>query len=573
MGQYILGVNSNIHDSAACLLKDGRIIAAAEQERFDRKKHSEDFPAEAIDFCLTQGGISLNEVETVTFPFNSWIAVPQVIAYFFRHFPRTIPLAIDRVKKGYFSFFYANHGMKKEMLRRNRQGSFPFLYLEHHMCHAASSFYLSPFDEAAILSIDGVGEWTTTLLARGKNNKIHKIMEIGFPHSIGLIYQAVTKYLGFRINSGESKVMGLASYGDPKRYARQFEEIIIKKPGGSFEINPYFIRYQYYGHNKMLSKNFCSAFGPPRKKGEPVDERHQDIAAALQKRVEDVTVHVVNELYKRTKLPNLCIAGGVALNCVLNEQVKRRTPFENLYVQPAANDAGGAIGSTLLYYYHMKKSPRNGIMDHAYWGPEFNAEQMEKALLQKSVSFQKSDDICALVAEKVAAGKTVGWFQGRMEIGPRALGNRSIIADPRHPDMKDIINQKVKHREDFRPFAPSVAEDHCGEYFDSSTPSPFMLQVYQVKEEYRAKLPSITHVDGTARVQTVNRDSNPKYYQLIESFGKLTGVYLVLNTSFNDNNEPIVCTPEDAVACYLNTGLDALALGDYFCEKESSVNG
>lgn len=564
---YILGVNSNIHDSAACLLKDGKIIAIAEQERFDRIKHSDAFPVQAIDYCLSQASITLDEIETVVFPFNSWIAVPQVIKYFFKYFPRTIPLALDRVKKGYFSFFYANHGMRKEMARRNRFRNFSFVYLEHHLCHAASAFFVSPFDEAAIMSIDGVGEWTTTLLAKGKENKIEKLYEIDFPHSLGLLYQAVTKFLGFRINSGEAKVMGLASYGNPDRFKNEFSDIINLKPNGRFEINSHFINYQFFGHNKMLSKRFLTVFGPPRTKDEPINEKHCDIAAALQTAVENAAVHIVMELHRLTLSPNLCIAGGVALNCVLNEQVRRRTPFDNIYVQPAANDAGGALGSTLLFYHQMNNKPRNTIMNHAYWGPEFSQIEIKNSLDNNNINYQKSDQIEEIAAKYISEGLTVGWFQGRMEIGPRALGNRSILADPRNPNMKDIINQKVKHRENFRPFAPSVIAENCGLYFDSSETSPFMLQVYSVKPEWREKLPAITHVDGTARVQTVQKNTNPLYYKLIQHFKKLTGIALVLNTSFNDNNEPIVSSPDEAIACYLKTGLDALIIGNFFTRK------
>lgn len=568
MTSIILGINSNLHDAAACLLIDGEVVAAAEQERFDRIKHSLAFPSEAIDYCLQYAGIHLKDVQSITFPFHSKIAVPKVVGHFFKYFPFTLALAFDRIKKGYLSSFYVDYGIKRKMTLSKLHRDCPVFHLEHHLCHAASAFFLSPFDEAAILSIDAVGEWNSTLAAQGKGNKIEKLFEIGFPHSLGLIYEAVTQFLGFRPNCDESKVMGLSSYGDPERFKKTFDDIILLHPDGSFSINTRYISYHLYGHKRMLSKHFYRSLGEPRTSEDSICEREQDIAAALQARVEEAAIHLATELHKRTNLNNLCLAGGVALNCVLNEKVKRQTPFEKLYVQPAANDAGGAIGSALFLNHNINNNPRGFIMNHVYWGPEYDERNMETALKRFNVSYQKHENIAKHVAQKISEGLTIGWFQGRMEIGPRALGNRSIVADPRHPNMKDIINQKVKHREDFRPFAPSVIEEKCRNYFDSGDISPFMLQVYNVRPEWQSKLPSITHVDGTARVQTVSKSANPKYYDLIEQFGKRTDVYLVLNTSFNDNNEPIVCSAEDAVKCYLKTGLDALALGDFYCQKE-----
>ncbi|MBN2385038.1 carbamoyltransferase [bacterium] len=568
MTSYLLGINNTWHDTAACLIKDGVLIAAAEQERFDRTKHSLAFPSDVIDYCLDQAGIQLKDVNAIALPFQNWIALPHIAKHFLRYFPLTLVLVWDRFKNTFLSSASLNRNMKKRMTLSNLSREFPVFRLEHHLCHAASAFFVSPFEEAAILSIDGVGEWNSTLAARGSGHKITKLFEIGFPNSLGLIYQAVTQYLGFRPNCDESKVMGLSSYGDPQRYKKLFDEIIMLEENGQFRINPAYIRYHIYGHQQMLSRIFYSCFGPSRHRDELLTEHHQDLAAALQFRVEEAAIHLANRLHKMTGLPNLCLAGGVALNCVLNEKVKRQSPFEQLYVQPSANDAGGAIGSALFLHHQINNHPRSFVMEHVYWGPGFDDHTMEAALKKFNVPYQRCPDIARHTAQKITEGLTIGWFQGRMEIGPRALGNRSIVADPRQPNMKDLINQKVKHREDFRPFAPSVLEEHCATYFDSADRSPFMLQVYNVKPEWQPRIPAITHVDGTARVQTVSREINPRYYELIRNFGVLTGINLVLNTSFNDNNEPIVCTPEDAVRCYLKTGLDAMALGNYYCQKE-----
>jgi len=593
---YILGLSAFYHDSAACLLKDGDIIAAAQEERFTRKKYDASFPHHSIKYCLKHAGISADQVANVVFYEKPFVKFERLLETYLAFAP-----------KGFKSFAMAMPAWIKDKLFQksilikelaNTLGAGinwreRLLFSEHHLSHAASAFYPSPFDSAAVLTLDGVGEWTTTSVALGKGKDLKVIKEIHFPHSLGLLYSAFTYYTGFKVNSGEYKVMGLAPYGEPK-YVDLIKEKLIKiAEDGSFQLDMSY--FDYATGLTMTNKKFHALFGgPPRTSETDLTQREMDLAASVQKVTEDIIVLISKEIAKNTGEKNLCLAGGVALNCVANGILLREKIFDNIWIQPAAGDAGGALGSALCawYLHHSKErniSSERDAMKGSYLGPSFSNEEIETELNLCGAKFKKlsESDLIEQVASALADEKAVGWMQGRMEFGPRALGGRSIIADPRSPTMQKQLNLKVKHRESFRPFAPSVLREDVADWFDIDIDSPYMLLVANVQKDKRLKMkveekalfgidklnvprssiPAITHVDYSARIQTVHEDTNPRYYAIISKFKEKTGCPLVVNTSFNVRGEPIVCSPKDAFKCFMGTELDVLVVGNYFLLK------
>ena len=564
-----LAFNCFAHDSAAVIMRDGQLVACVEEERFTREKHTGDFPSKAIQYCLEEAGVSGADLDHVCYYWNPYISLPHQAWYITRHLPRSLQLLHSRQDR-YFPMFSVKQHVWKE-LGLTRSDKTKFHYVNHHLAHAASAFYPSPFDEAAILSVDASGEWTTTWLGYGSSKEIRTIKEISFPDSLGMLYGAITGYLGFKFASGEGKVMGLAPYGKPD-LVDEFRKIIaVDEAKGAFHLDLSYFEWHLKGRGHWVSDKFRDIFGPDREPDSPIEERHADIAYALQVVTEEAAMALVRYLKQQTGSENLCMAGGVALNAVMNGRILKEGPFKRIFLQPAANDPGTSVGACLLT--HIRNGgERNYLMRHAYWGPSYTNEEIEKALLAAGVAYRKLDDAPVVAASLLANDKIIAWFQGRMECGPRALGNRSILSDPRSEAKKDILNARVKHREGFRPFAPSVLEEKVGDYFDCDHPSPYMILVYNVLPERKHDLEAITHVDGTARVQTVSRDTNERYYRLIEEFEKHTGVPVVLNTSFNVRGQPIVNTPAEAIDCYLGTGIDALIIGDFLTTKDQEDN-
>ena len=593
---YILGISAFYHDSAACLLKDGEIVAAAQEERFTRKKHDAGFPSCAISYCLKEANISADKVDNIVFyekPFVKFERLLETYLAFapkgFSSFAKAMPVWI---KDKLFQKSALVEELKKTL---GDEGNWHdrLLFSEHHLSHAASAFYPSPFESAAVLSLDGVGEWTTTSLALGKGNDLKMVKEIHFPHSLGLLYSAFTYYTGFKVNSGEYKVMGLAPYGEP-RYADLIKKkLITVAEDGSFQLDMSY--FDYATGLTMTNKKFDALFGgPPRTSDTELTQREMDLAASVQKVTEDIVIQIAKEISKETGERNLCLAGGVALNCVANGILIRKKIFNNIWIQPAAGDAGGALGAALSAWYlhhnsERKISTERDAMKGAYLGPEFSDREIEAELNACGAVYKKlsGSELVDEVARALAGGKAVGWMQGRMEFGPRALGGRSIIADPRSPVMQRQLNLKVKYRESFRPFAPSVLREDVAEWFEHDSDSPYMLVVADVKKDKRramtpeeealfgidklnvprSTVPAITHVDYSARIQTVHADTNPRYHAVISKFKEKTGCALVVNTSFNVRGEPIICTPIDAFKCFMGTELDVLAVGDYLLLK------
>ncbi len=557
----ILGISCFYHDSAACLLQDGRVVAAASEERFTRKKHDHDFPANAIDYCLREGGITPDQIDHVGFYDKPFLKFERILYTYLATFPRSFPSFIKAIPLWLKQKLWIPHLIRKHM---DYEGD--VLFIEHHMSHAASSFMVSPFEEAAILSVDGVGEWATATYGRGSGNEIEILKQIRFPHSLGLLYSAFTYYLGFKVNSAEYKVMGLAPYGEP-RFMKEVNELISIAEDGSFKLDMRYFSFDY--GLTMTNGRFDKLFGsPPRKPDEKLEQRHMDLAASVQRITEEVVLRMVDHLHKETGLKNLCMAGGVALNCVANGRVIRESPFEKLFIQPAAGDAGGAVGVATFIHHSINGNPREFVLGNTFLGPGFSSEEIKGYLDELGAPCRQlaREELLKTVARLIDEQNVIGWFQGRMEFGPRALGNRSIIADPRNPDNKDVVNLKIKFRESFRPFAPSVLDDHREDYFELDRPSPYMLLVAQVREDNRT-IPSVTHVDGSARIQTVTRKENPLYYDLISEFYRQTGCPVIINTSFNVRGEPIVCTPQDAFACFMRTNMDFLVMADFLLDK------
>ena len=560
----VLGISCFYHDSAAALLRDGVVVAACQEERLSRKKHDQDFPARAVKYVLKQAGIGPGDLDAVGFYDKPLLKFERMLSTYIATFPRSFGSFRKAMPVWIKEKLWVPSIIRKEL--RPYKG--PILFAEHHMSHAASCFLVSPFEEAAILTVDGVGEWATASFGVGKGSDITLFKEIRFPHSLGLLYSAFTYYLGFKVNSAEYKVMGLAPYGKPVHVDRIMKEIVHLNEDGSFKLN---MKYFSYDHGLTMTNGAFSDFfgGPPRKPETWMTEREFDIAASIQKVCEEIVLRMTRYIHEQTRLTRLCMAGGVALNCVANGRVIRETPFKELFVQPAAGDAGGAVGVAHYLYNTLGKQPRGPAWTHAYLGPEYDDAEIRGYLDGAGATYRvlSDADIVRETARLIADGNVIGWFQGRMEFGPRALGGRSILADPRDPKMRDTLNMKIKFREGFRPFAPSVLADKASEWFEIDCDSPYMLLVAQVREGKRC-IPSVTHVDNSARLQTVTREASPLYYDLIGEFERLTGVPVVINTSFNVRGEPIVCTPHDAYLCFMRTNMDHLVLGHHLLDKK-----
>lgn len=562
---YILGLSCFYHDAAAALLKNGQVVAAAHEERFTRKKHDPDFPKKAIDFCLKFEGITPSDLTAVAFYEKPFLK-----------FERLLTTYIDTWPKGLFSFLPAmREWLSKKLwiksLIYDELNSYegPIYFPQHHVSHAASAYLPSPFEKAAILTMDGVGEWATAIKGYGEGTKMDLAHEIHFPHSLGLLYSAFTYYLGFKVNSAEYKVMGLAPYGKPK-YAKTISDNLVDiKADGSFKLNLKYFAYPYA--LRMTSSAFNRLFDgvAPKPLGSKPQQREMDIAASLQQVTNEIMVRIAGDLYKKYKTPNLCLAGGVALNCVANGKILTKTPMKNLFIQPAAGDAGGSVGSALYTYHNLNPKVRKRFRwTTCNLGPGYSNAEIVKLLKKKKIKYQRLNNkqLTEKTAELIEKQQVVGWFQGRMEYGPRALGNRSILADARNPENQKRVNLAIKFRESFRPFAPVVMEDKARQWFDASWTDPYMITVCQVK---RNDIPAVTHVNNSARIQTVNRKQNPLYYDVIREFYKRTGVGVLINTSFNQRGEPIVCTPEDAFNSFLRTNMDYLAIGNFLLDKKA----
>jgi carbamoyltransferase len=559
----ILGISAFYHDSAACLIQDGRIVAAASEERFTRKKHDHDFPLNAARYCLREGGIEASDLDYVGFYDKPLLKFERILYTYLATFPRSFPSFMKAMPLWLGEKLWTPGTIRKQL---DYEG--PILFARHHESHAASSFLVSPFKEAAILTVDGVGEWATATLGMGRDETIEIQREIRFPHSLGLLYSAFTYYLGFKVNSAEYKVMGLAPYGEPK-YMGEMEKLIDIKDDGSFKLNMSYFAYDY--GLTMTNGKFAALFGgPPREPESKLTQREMDIAASVQKVTEIVMLRTANWLHAQTGSKNLCMAGGVALNCVANGRILRETPFEHLFIQPAAGDAGGAVGVAALIWHSILGNPRRHAWQHAYLGPQYGTEEIRQYLDGNGVPYEELERQALLdrTAQLIEEQHVVGWFQGRMEFGPRALGSRSILADARNPQNKDVVNLKIKFRESFRPFAPSVLEEKVSEWFELDCPSPYMLLVAQVRADRRT-IPSVTHVDGSARIQTVSREQNPLYYDLLRRFEERTDCPVIINTSFNVRGEPIVCTPHDAYLCFMRTNMDFLVMDRFVLDKRA----
>jgi carbamoyltransferase len=592
----LLGLSAFYHDSAAALLQDGRIIAAVQEERFTRKKHDAGFPAHAIQYCLEAGKVDLDGIDHVVFFEKPLIKFERLLETYLANAPRgfqsfrmAIPLWIkDKL--------FQKPNLEKALKAYAPSGKVEdkLLFAEHHQSHAASAFFPSPFEEAVVLTMDGVGEWATTSVAIGRRNTLETVSEIHWPHSIGLLYSAFTYYTGFRVNSGEYKVMGLAPYGEPKYADLILKHIVDLKEDGSFWLDQSY--FNYSTGLTMTSRKFHDLFGgPPRDPETPLTQRHMDLAASVQKVTEEIMLRMTRSLATTYQTENLCLAGGVALNCVANGKVLRDGSFKRMWIQPAAGDAGGSVGAALAAYHQHFAKPRkvNGALDAmqgSYLGPQFSQDEIENRLAATGATFEaitNEQDLYQRTCDSLEAGHAVGWFQGRMEFGPRALGGRSILGDPRNPEMQKNLNLKVKYRESFRPFAPSVLREDVADYFELDTDSPYMLQVADVKRNRRRRMtaeqeqlfgidklnvarsdiPAVTHVDYSARVQTVHAETNPRYHALLSAFKQRTDCPVLVNTSFNVRGEPIVCTPEDAFRCFMGTEMETLVIGNCILRK------
>jgi carbamoyltransferase len=595
---YILGISAFYHDSAAALIRDGVIVAAAQEERFTRKKHDSSYPEQAIDYCLAAAQLTLSEINHVVFydkPFIKFERLLETYVAFsprgFKSFSMALPLWLHE------KLFQKNLLIKE--LSKNAPdydwGS-RLLFAEHHQSHAASAFYPSPFKDAVTLTMDGVGEWATTSIGFGRDNNLEMLREIHFPHSLGLLYSAFTYYLGFKVNSGEYKVMGLAPYGNPKYSTLILDKLLDLKEDGSFRLDQNY--FDYCTGLTMTNHRFSELFGgTPREPKEALTQRHMDLAASIQVVIEEVVLRITRALAKEGLSKNLCLAGGVALNCVANGKVLRDGKFENLWTQPASGDAGGAIGAALSAYYGFFKNSRkvnkNDEMQGGYLGPQYSQSEIENQLSSMDANYETLSDneMLDVTVDALVAGKAIGWFQGRMEFGPRALGNRSILGDPRNENMQKTLNLKVKYRESFRPFAPSILYEDVKEWFDLDCESPYMLLVADVLSKHhcsvsesddkligldklnvsRSEIPAVTHVDYSSRVQTVHRDTNPIYHALLQRFKQRTGCPIIVNTSFNIRSEPIVCTPEDAFRCFMGCDIELLVIGNSVLHKEKQA--
>ena len=589
---YILGISCFYHDSAACLIKDGKIIAAAEEERFTRKKHDNTFPFKAIEYCLREGKIEINDVKFVGFYEKPFLKFDRIIQIFVETFPSAFLLFYNTIPS------WINEKLRvKSIIRRKLGFKGDILFVDHHTSHAASAFYASPFEEAAILTVDGVGEWTTAAMGLGKNTDIKLFKEIKFPHSLGLLYSTFTAFLGFKVNNGEYKVMGMAPYGQPKYVEKIYDNLVKVASDGSFWLNMDYFSY-HYSEEKTFNSKFERLFGQPRDPGLKFftsktrfpsyygskpdnyrqlcrqNEHYADVAASIQRVTEEILLKLAISLYKETGMKNLCLAGGVGLNSKANGRILMETPFNQLFIQPAAGDSGGALGAALYVYHGLLGKPRTFVLEHAYWGKEYSEREIKEFLKKNNINYEylaKEEELTTRIVDEIMAGKVIGLFQGRFEWGPRALGNRSILADPRREEMKDIVNLKIKFREPFRPFAPVILEEEAESFFAANDfvnqfPVRYMLLVLPWKEEKADKMRAVNHL-GTARLQTIREEWNPRYYQIIKKFGQATGAPVLLNTSFNLKGEPIVNSPLDAFTTFRRSGLDLLVLEKFIIKK------
>lgn len=609
---HILGVSCYYHDSAAALIQDGMLVAAAEEERFSRKKHDNGYPQHAIDFCLRQAGITGQDLDYVVFYEKPLVKFERILMTALGIFPRSYPV----FREAMVAWFNEKLWIKSKLQTSLGISPERILFIEHHLSHAASALYASPFEEAAILTIDGVGEWTTATVGRGtsvwngpggvpggdatqinglqRESQIELFREIRFPHSLGLLYSAFTAFLGFKVNNGEYKVMGMAPYGSP-RYVDEVYRLIEVDDGGGFRLNMDYFSFHHSTH-RTFSDRFVELFGPPRKPESEFftltthpakdhfhwsdaaaaqNQKYADVAASIQQVTEETMLKMAHYAYRETGCKNLVMAGGVALNSVANGRIIKETPFENVYIQPAAGDSGGALGAALYTYHVLLGQPRRFVMEHAYWGAEYSVDEMKAAIQASGFSCQTIEDdekLTDQIVDRLLQGKVVSWYRGRFEWGPRALGHRSILADPRSAEMKEIVNTKIKFREPFRPFAPVVLEDRAAEYFDLPSPerhypARFMLLVNPIPEDKRDEIQAVCHVGGTGRLQTIRREWNPAYYRLVEKFGEATGVPVLLNTSYNLRGEPIVNTPQNALNTFAKSDIDALVMGQFLVSK------
>ncbi|MEE8126896.1 MAG: carbamoyltransferase [Nitrospirales bacterium] len=594
----ILGVSAFYHDSAACLVQDGQIVTAAQEERFTRKKHDAGFPHKAVEFCLRQSGLSLPEVDYIVFYDKPFLKFERLLETYLSYAPQGLKSFLTAIPVWIKEKLFFRNLLEKSFRQVGGLGKKdpipPLLFGEHHESHAAAAFFPSPFDEAVVLCMDGVGEWATTSAWIGRGNHLTPLWEIPFPHSMGLLYSAFTYYTGFKVNSGEYKVMGLAPYGEPKYVNTILENLVDVKADGTFRLNMDY--FDYCTGLRMTNKKFDALFGgPPREVESSLTQREMDLARSIQEVTEIVMLRLADTLQRETGIQNLCLSGGVALNCVGNGRILREGPFQGLWIQPAAGDAGSALGAALTVHYHHLNQPRNNVgpgdaMRGSYLGPCFSNEEIENILKQLDAKYERVEDqnFFSRVAEYLAQEKVVGWMQGPMEFGPRALGGRSILGDPRSEKMQSVMNLKIKYRESFRPFAPSVLRERVSDFFEMDIDSPYMLLVAPVVEKRRrdvkadqqqlwgidllnvpkSDIPAVTHVDYSARVQTVSSDVSPRYYALLKAFEEHTGCGVLINTSFNVRGEPIVCTPEDAYRCFMRTEMDVLVLENCILLKE-----
>ena len=581
----IVGLNAYHGDASAAFIADGRLVAAAEEERFNRIKHSAGFPAEALRYVIRAAGARSNEITTLAVARNPWARWLRKAWHGLR-----MPTSAAHRLRAQNSFATIESAVGGALGIDSH--SIDVYRVEHHKAHLASSFFVSPFDEAALFSIDGLGDFASTMWGVGRGNRIETLGAVAFPHSLGLAYTALTQYLGFPKYGDEYKVMGLASYGEPE-YLDLMREMVIapERDRCDFRLAPEYFTHHRSGVKttwesgepavgRLFSDRVVDRLGRARAPEDAIDARHQNIAASMQARLDEVVLACLRNLQRLTGLRKLCLAGGVAFNCVTNGKIIEQTEFDEVYIQSAAGDAGLAIGAALYVWHQAFGHPRSLIMEHSYWGPEFGANEICAAIHDRARELERADcqirkienedQLCRATAAEIAMGKVIGWFQGRMEWGPRALGNRSILCDPRRPQMRDVLNLKIKRREAFRPFAPSILEHAAGDYFRQSQPSPFMLMAHEVRSEKRCQIPATTHVDGTGRLQTVNADQNPRFYKLIEEFARQTRVPVLLNTSFNEN-EPIVCGPQEALDCFLRTKMDLLVLGDFVIRRDGEA--
>ena len=565
----ILGISCFYHDSAAAIIKNGQIIAAAQEERFTRIKHDNTFPFQAIEYCLNSLGIAINEVNYIAFYEKPILKFDRILHQHITHFPKSAKVFFDTIPG------WINEKLQiKEILKNKCHYHGRTVFIPHHLSHAAASYLSSPFSEAAILTLDGVGEWATTTYGYTKDNQIKLEKEIKFPSSLGLFYSALTAYLGFAVNNDEYKVMGLSAYGkNPDEYYSQIKSLIQLNRDGSYQLNMKYFSFEY--QEKMFNQHLCNLLGgPARKPDSEMTSRYENIAAATQQVFEETLFFMLQKLHQKHPSTNLILSGGSALNSLANGKILKNTPFKNLYITPDPGDGGASLGAALYTYHCLFKNTTHQLLPSAYLGPEFSPNQIKKAIDKyqlKPLFITDNNQLIDAVSNLLIEQKVVGWFQGRMEWGPRALGNRSILAAATSREMQDIINVKVKHREMFRPFAPVILREHTKEYFitDKNIPisADYMLLVYPFRKSVKSKVPAVVHVDGTGRLQTIDRQSNQKYYDLINSYYQKTSIPLILNTSFNVKGEPIVCTPEDAIKCFLHTEIDYLVLGNYLIKK------